>query len=109
QEDLRDRMIRLLGSGDLRRTTLAMNDAGRRLSRYFLTQLGINTSFGAIVGAGLYFIGVPNPVLWGILGALLRFVPYVGSWIAALLPMALAMAVTPGWSKVIWTALLYAV
>lgn len=109
QEDLRDRMIRLFGSGDLRRTTLAMNDAGRRLSRYFLTQLGINTSFGAIVGIGLYFIGVPNPVLWGILGALLRFVPYVGSWIAALLPMALAMAVTPGWSKVIWTALLYGV
>lgn len=109
QEDLRDRMIRLFGSGDLRRTTLAMNDAGRRLSRYFLTQLGINASFGAIVGVGLYFIGVPNPVLWGILGGLLRFVPYIGSWIAALLPMALAMAVTPGWSKVIWTALLYGV
>jgi predicted PurR-regulated permease PerM len=109
QEDLRDRMIRLFGSGDLRRTTLAMNEAGRRLSRYFLTQLAINTSFGVIVGVGLYFIGVPNPVLWGILGALLRFVPYIGSWIAALLPMALAMAVTPGWSKMIWTALLYTV
>ena len=109
QEDLRDRMIRLFGSGDLRRTTVAMNEAGRRLSRYFLTQLGINASFGAIVGVGLYFIGVPDPVLWGILGGLLRFVPYVGSWIAAVLPMALAMAVTPGWSKVIWTAALYAV
>ena len=109
QEDLRDRMIRLFGSADLRRTTVAMNEAGRRLSRYFLIQLGINASFGAIVGVGLYFIGVPNPVLWGILGALLRFVPYVGSWIAAILPMALAMAVTPGWSKVIWTAALYTV
>lgn len=109
QEDLRDRMIRLFGSGDLRRTTVAMNEAGHRLSRYFLTQLGINASFGATVGVGLYFIGVPDPVLWGILGGLLRFVPYVGSWIAALLPMALAMAVTPGWSKVIWTAALYAV
>jgi predicted PurR-regulated permease PerM len=109
QEDLRDRMIRLFGSGDLRRTTVAMNEAGRRLSRYFLTQLAINTSFGAIVGAGLYFIGVPDPVLWGILGALLRFVPYIGSWMAAALPMALAMAVSPGWSKMIWTALLYLV
>ena len=109
QEDLRDRMIRLFGSGDLRRTTVAMSEAGRRLSRYFLTQLGINASFGAIVGVGLWFIGVPNPVLWGILGGLLRFVPYVGSWIAAILPMALAMAVTPGWSKVIWTAALYTV
>jgi predicted PurR-regulated permease PerM len=109
QEDLRDRMIRLFGSGDLRRTTVAMNEAGRRLSRYFLTQLAINTSFGAIVGTGLYFIGVPNPLLWGILGALLRFVPYIGSWMAAVLPMALAMAVAPGWSKVIWTALLYLV
>ena len=109
QEDLRDRMIRLFGSGDLRRTTVAMSEAGRRLSRYFLTQLGINSSFGAIVGVGLYFIGVPDPILWGILGGLLRFVPYIGSWIAAVLPMALAMAVTPGWSKVIWTAALYTV
>ncbi|MGH8320131.1 MAG: AI-2E family transporter [Steroidobacteraceae bacterium] len=108
KEDLRDRMIRLFGSKDLRRTTVAMTEAGRRLSRYFLTQLGINTSFGAIVAAGLYFIGVPDPVLWGILGALLRFVPYVGSWIAALLSTALAMAVTPGWSMVIWTVVLYA-
>ncbi|HJU16465.1 MAG TPA: AI-2E family transporter, partial [Stellaceae bacterium] len=67
KEDLRDRGIRLLGSGDLQRTTVAMNDAGRRLSRYFLTQLGLNASFGVIVGVGLYFIGVPNPLLWAIL------------------------------------------
>ncbi|HEX5208527.1 MAG TPA: AI-2E family transporter, partial [Steroidobacteraceae bacterium] len=108
KEDLRDRAIRLIGSGDLQRTTRALDDAGRRLSRYFLTQLGINTSFGAVVATGLYFIGVPDPVLWGIVGALLRFVPYVGSWIAALLPMALAAAVAPGWSMVLWTLLLYA-
>lgn len=108
KEDLRDRAIRLLGSGDLHRTTVAMNEAGRRLSRYFLTQLGLNTSFGAIVGTGLYFIGVPNPVLWGVLGALLRFMPYIGSWIAAALPVVLAAAVEPGWSMAIWTAALYA-
>jgi hypothetical protein len=108
KEDLRDRAIRLCGTGDLQRTTVAMNEAARRLSRYFLTQLGINTSFGAIVGVGLYFIGVPNPVLWGILGALLRFIPYIGSYIAAILPIALAAAVAPGWSMAIWTAVLYA-
>ncbi|HZU88593.1 MAG TPA: AI-2E family transporter [Stellaceae bacterium] len=110
KEDLRDRAIRLLGSGsgDLHRTTVAMDEAGRRLSRYFLTQLGLNASFGVIVGIGLYLIGVPNPLLWGILGALLRFVPYVGSWIAAALPVVLAAAVQPGWSMAIWTAVLYA-
>lgn len=84
-----------------------MDDAGRRLSRYFLTQLGINASFGAINAVGLYFIGLPNPLIWGILGGLLRFVPYVGSWIAAVLVIALAAAVTAGWSMVIWTAALY--
>ena len=109
KEDLRDRAIRLLGSGDLHRTTVAMDEAGRRLSRYFLTQLGLNASFGVIVGVGLYFIGVPNPLLWGILGTLLRFVPYVGSWIAAALPIVLAAAVEPGWSMAIWTAVLYVV
>jgi predicted PurR-regulated permease PerM len=109
KEDLRDRAIRLFGSGDLHRTTVAMDEAGRRLSRYFLTQLGLNAGFGVIVGVGLYFIGVPNPLLWGILGALLRFVPYVGSWIAAALPVVLAAAVEPGWSMAIWTAVLYAV
>ncbi len=108
KEDLRDRAIRLLGASDLERTTVAMNDAGRRLGRYFLTQLGLNTSFGVIIAVGLYFIGLPNPVLWGILGALLRFIPYIGSWIAAALPIVLAAAVAPGWSMVIWTAVLYA-
>ena len=95
REDLRDRAIRLFGSGDLHRTTVAMDEAGRRLSRYFLTQLGLNASFGVIVGVGLYFIGVPNPLLWGILGALLRFVPYIGSWIAAALPVVLGRPSSP--------------
>jgi predicted PurR-regulated permease PerM len=89
KEDLRDRLIRLFGSGDLHRTTAAMDDAGRRLTRYFLTQLGINCSFGVIVGGGLLLIGVPGPLLWGILGALLRFVPYIGSYVAAILPVLL--------------------
>jgi len=109
QEDLRDRLIRLFGSTDMQRTTVAMDDGGRRLSRYFLTQLCINAGFGVVIGAGLFFIGVPNPALWGILSALLRFVPYVGSFIAVLLPFALAAAVAPGWSMPLWTLGLFAV
>ncbi len=109
REDLRDRLIRLVGSDDLHRTTLAIDDGGRRLSRYFVTQLSINTVFGVVIGIGLLIIGVPNPVLWGILSGLLRFVPYVGSFISAVLPMGLAAAVEPGWSMVLWTAGLYVV
>jgi predicted PurR-regulated permease PerM len=107
RDDLRDRLIRLFGSNDLHRTTVAMDDAARRLSRYFLTQLGINATFGLIIGIGLFFIGIPNPLLWGVLAALLRFVPYVGSPLAAILPIALGAAVDPGWGKVIWTAALF--
>lgn len=109
KEDLRDRMIRLFGSADLHRTTVAMDDAAERLSRYFLAQLGLNSAFGVVIGIGLYFIGVPNPLLWAILSALLRFVPYIGSFISAGLPVALATAVDPGWSMAIWTAALYVV
>ncbi len=109
REDLRDRLIRLVGSNDLHRTTLAIDDGARRLSRYFLTQLGINTFFGFTIGLGLLIIGVPSPVLWGILAGLFRFVPYVGSFIAAALPLALAAAVEPGWSLVAWTAVLFVV
>jgi predicted PurR-regulated permease PerM len=109
REDLRDRLIRLFGATDLHRTTAALDDAARRLSKYFLTQLAINATFGLVVGVGLYFIGVPNPVLWGMLSALLRFVPYIGSFMAAGLPIALAAAVDPGWSMAIWTAALYIV
>ncbi len=107
REDLRDRLIRLFGSNDLHRTTAAMNDAARRLSRYFLTQLGINAAFGLITGIGLYIIGVPSPLLWGIIGLLLRFVPYIGAPLAAILPLALAAAVSPEWSMMLWTAGLY--
>jgi hypothetical protein len=88
-------------------TTLAIDDGGSRLSRYFVTQLSINAAFGVVIGIGLLIIGVPNPVLWGILSALLRFVPYIGSPASALLPVALAAAVDPGWSMVVWTAAFY--
>lgn len=107
KQDLRDRLIRLFGSNDLHRTTVAMDDAGRRLSHYFLSQLCINCSFGVIIGFGLFVIGVPSPVLWGILGALLRFVPYIGVYLAAALPVLLAAAVGTGWSMVVWAGLLF--
>jgi predicted PurR-regulated permease PerM len=109
QEDLRDRMIRLFGSGDLHRTTAAIDDAASRLSRYFLTQLAVNAGFGVVIGGGLALIGVPSPVLWGVIATMLRFVPYVGSPIAAILPILLAAAVDPGWTMAITTAALYAV
>jgi predicted PurR-regulated permease PerM len=106
QSDLRDRLIRLIGSSDLYRTTTAMDDAAARLSRYFLSQLGVNTGFGAAVGAGLFFIGVPHAVLWGALSALLRFVPYVGALSSVGLAAGMAAAVDPGWTMVAWTVAL---
>ena len=107
REDLRNRLIRLAGSHDLQRTTAALDDAAGRLSRLFLNQLLINTSFGILIGVGLWLIGTPSAVLWGILAGVLRFVPYIGSIIAAAFPLALAVAVDPGWSMLIWTAVLF--
>lgn len=104
KEDLRDRFIRVFGSGDLHRTTIALDDAGSRLSRYFLSQLAINTTFGLVVTLGLWFIGIPSPALWGVLAALLRFVPYIGSVLAAAAPIALAAAIEPGWGTAIFVA-----
>ncbi|MGF6987175.1 putative PurR-regulated permease PerM [Paraburkholderia atlantica] len=109
RDDLRDRAIRLFGSRDLHRTTTVMDETARRLSRYFVSQLGVNTGVGVVIGAGLLLIGVPSPILWGILAALLRLVPYVGIWIAAILPTALAAAVSPGWEMAIWSLVLFVV
>jgi predicted PurR-regulated permease PerM len=109
REDLRDRFIRLVGAHDLQRTTGALDDGVRRLSRYFLVQSAINASFGVLIGTGLFLIGVPNPVLWGVLAMLLRFVPYIGAWIAAFFPTVLAFAVDPHWSMLLWTIGLFAV
>ena len=109
RQDLRARLIRLAGSHDLQRTTDAINDGAYRLSRYFLAQTALNVLFGTIVGIGLTFIGVPNPVLFGILAIVLRFVPYLGALIAAALPIALAIAVDPGWTMALLTAALFLV
>jgi predicted PurR-regulated permease PerM len=107
--DLRDRFIRLAGARDLQRTTKALDDAGRRLSRYLLAQTALNAGSGVLIAIGLWLIGVPNPILWGILAMLLRFVPYIGPVIAAIFPAALALAIDPGWSMLLWTGALFLV
>lgn len=109
KEDLRDRCIRLFGSHDLHRTTLAMDEAGQRLSRYFVSQLAVNTGFGIVIAGGLALIGVPSALMWGILAGLLRFVPYIGSFLAAVAPIALAAAIDPGWGTAIQVLLLFVI
>lgn len=107
REDLRDRFIRLTGTRDLQRTTKAITDAASRVSRFLLAQTIVNALAGFTVSMGLWIIGVPNPILWGILVMALRFVPYVGWIIAAAFPVALSVAIDPGWSMLIWTGVLF--
>ena len=109
KEDLRDRFIRVFGATDLHRTTLALDDAGERLSRFFIAQLGINASFGLVIGLGLWAIGIPTPALWGGLAGLLRFVPYIGPLLGVVAPLALGAAIDPGWWTAAWVALLFVV
>lgn len=98
RENLRDRFIRLAGAHDLHRTTQMLNDAVERLSRYLWAQLLVNALYGLLMGVGMFFIGVPNAALWGGMFLVLRFVPYIGTWIAAVFPLALSLAIAPGWS-----------
>jgi predicted PurR-regulated permease PerM len=109
REDLRDRFIRLVGYGDLHRTTEALRDAGKRVGRYLLMQLVVNIVYAIPITVGLWILGIPNALLWGLLALALRFVPYIGPAIGMLLPLFLALAVAPGWSLVLWTAALFVV
>lgn len=97
REDLRDRLIRLLSRDRLDVTTRALNDAGSRIGSYLRTQLLINTCYGVPVGIGLALMGLPGAILWGLLATLLRFIPYVGPWLAGSMPILLALAVFDGW------------
>ncbi len=103
REDLRDRVIRLMGNTDLQRGGSTLNDAAERLSGYFLRQLLINAAYGVFVAGALWLIGLPSPVVWGLLAALMRFVPYVGPFIAATPPVLLAAVTEPGWAMVLMT------
>jgi predicted PurR-regulated permease PerM len=97
RENLRNRLLRLMGEQKLQATTKAMDDVGRRVSRYVLLQFVVNAGFGAVIALGLWLLGVPSPLLWGALGLMLRFLPYIGPVIAALLPFAVAVAESDGW------------
>jgi predicted PurR-regulated permease PerM len=97
RDDLRDRFILLIGQGQMTLTTQMLEDAGTRVSRYLATEFLLNFIFGTAVGSGLYLIGVPNPILWGILATTLRFVPYIGPWLAAAMPIGLSMAISGDW------------
>ena len=109
REEIRDRFIRLVGGRDIDVTTQALAETSDRVSRFLLMQLIVNATYGIPIGIGLYFIGVPNALLWGVIAALLRFIPYVGPFIAAMFPIALAIAVDPGWSMALMTVGLFLV
>ncbi|KRC11955.1 hypothetical protein ASE11_00250 [Hydrogenophaga sp. Root209] len=106
--DLRDRLVSLLG-GSVHRTTDALNDAGQRVSRYLTMQLVVNLCYAVPMAAGLWLIGIPGALLWGLLSAVLRFIPYVGSLVGAAFPLMLAFAVDPGWTMVAWALALIVV
>jgi len=103
REDLRDRFIRLIGAGNVIMTTRLMNEAAYRVSQFLLWQTLINIAFGTLIALGLYWIGVPYAALWGGITAVLRFVPYVGTGLSALMPATLAFATFPGWSEAFQT------
>ena len=97
RDDLRDRFILLVGQGEVSLTTQVLEDAGTRVSRYLAAAFLVNSIYGTAVGVGLYLIGVPNPTLWGILATTLRFIPYLGPWLAAAMPIGLSMAISGDW------------
>jgi predicted PurR-regulated permease PerM len=108
RQDLRNRFVRLAGSDDIQRTTAALDEAGERLSRLFLTQIAFNAAYGLAIGLGLELIGVPSAPLWGLIAMILRFVPYIGAVISAVFPLILAAAVGSGWEMLGLTAALFA-
>jgi predicted PurR-regulated permease PerM len=109
REDLRDRLVSLSGRPSLVVATKAFADAGERISRYLLMQFVVNATMGLAVGAGLYFIGVPYAALWGLTAGVLRYIPYVGPWIAALLPITVSLVTAPGWEQVVLVVGLFVV
>ena len=109
REDIRDRSLKLAGSERMHVTTTAIKDATVRVSRYLQMQMVVNISYGAVIGVALGLIGVPHPLLWGVLTCILRFVPYVGIMMAAAGPLLLAGAISPHWDKMIWTTVTFGV
>jgi len=109
RQDLRNRFVKLAGSQDIQRTTAALDEAGERLSKLFLTQIAFNAAFGLAIGVGLEIIGIPSAPLWGLIATILRFVPYIGAPISAIIPLILAAAVGSGWEMLLFTAALFGI
>jgi predicted PurR-regulated permease PerM len=105
--DLRDRAVRLMGTAEMGRSTQAFDEAGTDLAHFLLLQSGLNASFGILVGIALWAIGIPSPALWGAIAAAMRFVPYIGVFVAASFPMALAAMVDPGWWMLLKTGAIF--
>lgn len=97
REDLRNRMIRLLGAGKITTTTKAVDDASQRISKYLLSQLMVNTAFGAIITVGLFALGLKYALLWGFIATLMRYVPYIGTWVGLIPPVVFSVATAPAW------------
>src|SRR5208283_1425560 len=108
-EDLRNRFIRLVGLNHINVMTQALDDASQRIGKYLFLQFIVNASYGIVIGAGLHFIGLPNPLLWGVLAAAFRFLPFVGPPISAFLPIVLSLAVFHGWTRTLVIGGLYLV
>jgi predicted PurR-regulated permease PerM len=109
RDELRNRAIRLLGYGRLSLTTQALDEAGQRVSRYLFAQFIVNACLGVVIGVGLFLLGVPYALLWGFLIIILRFVPYIGIWIAAILPFAVSLATSSNWWQPLSVIALFAV
>ncbi|HZW06703.1 MAG TPA: AI-2E family transporter, partial [Phycisphaerales bacterium] len=99
REELRNRIVRLMGRDSMHHTTPALDDAAKRVSRFLLLQLVVNIIAGVTIGAGLMVLGVPGALLWGCLTIVLRFIPFVGTWAAAAFPVLVSLAVSPGWQQ----------
>src|SRR6185503_17304682 len=109
REDLRNRLLRLIGVTQLTLVTNALEDAGTRISSYLRMQFLVNATFAAVLSTGLALIGVPTPILWGALAGLARFVPYVGPLVGGSLPFVVSLAVFPGWQQPLLTLGLFIV
>lgn len=109
RNDIRDRLISLTGRHRYHTTTQAINDAGERVSSYLLMQLIVNVSYGIPIALGLFLIGLPNAGLWGLLCAILRFIPYLGPILGAAFPLVISFAVSEGWSQPLLTLGLFLV
>jgi predicted PurR-regulated permease PerM len=118
REDLRNRVIRLIGYGQLTVTTQALDDAASRISRYLVAQAIVNGTYGAAIALGLWLIGklvahdnppFPNVILWGLLCCILRFIPYIGPWIAAAFPLVISLAVYRSFNVFIATTCMFVV